>query len=126
MATRASTGTNTFEVTFDFANSGELNILPGMSVTVRLQNESMTTASGVLFVPAQSVLADAAGPYAFVAIPNGDSTATVKRRYVKIGDLTGGGLEVIEGLLPGDQLVTAGMSKLHDGLVVRLGQGAAL
>ena len=126
VATRASTGTNTFEVTFDFANSGELNILPGMSVTVRLQNESMTTASGVLFVPAQSVLADAAGPYVFVAIPNGDGIATVKRRYVKIGDLTGGGLEVIEGLLPGDQLVTAGMSKLHDGLVVRLGQGAAL
>ena len=86
----------------------------------------MTTASGILFVPAQSVLADATGPYAFVAIPSADGTATVEKRYVKIGDLTGGGLEVIEGLLPGDQLVTAGMSKLQDGLVVRLGQSAAL
>ena len=77
-------------------------------------------------MPAQSVLANTTGPYAFVAIPNADGTATVKRRYVKIGNLTGGGLEVIEGLLPGDQLVTAGMSKLQDGLVVRLGQDAAL
>ena len=126
VATRASSGTNTFEVTFDFSNSGDLNILPGMSVTVRLQSESMAMASDTLFVPAQSVLADTAGPYAFVAIPNSDGMATVKKRYVKIGELTGGGLEVIEGLLPGDQLVTAGMSKLQDGLVVRLGQGEAL
>ena len=86
----------------------------------------MTVASAILFVPAQSVLADATGPYAFVAIPNADGTATVKRRYLAIGDLTGGGLEVVDGLLPGDQLVTAGMSKLQDGLIVRLGQDASL
>ena len=37
--------------------------------------------------------------------------------------MTGAGLEILAGLVTGDHLITAGMSKLQDGLVVRLEQG---
>lgn len=120
VATRASDGTNTFEVTFEFPNTRDFNILPGMSVTVRLETPRLLAASGTLFVPPQAVLADAGGPYAFVAVPDGDGMATVKQRRVTIGQLTGAGLEISAGLAAGDHLITAGMSKLQDGLVVRL------
>ena len=120
VATRASDGTNTFEVTFEFPNTRDFNILPGMSATVRLENPATTTSSGVLFVPAHAVLADQAGPYAFVAMPNGEGTAIVEQRRLRVGQLTGSGLEVLSGVAPGDRLITAGMSKLQDGLPVRV------
>ncbi len=123
VATRASDGTNTFEVTFEFPNTRDFNILPGMSVTVRLETPRVLAASDTLFVPPQAVLADAQGPYAFIAVPDGDGRARVEQRRVTIGQLTGAGLEILSGLVTGDHLITAGMSKLQDGLVVRLEQG---
>ena len=83
----------------------------------------MLAASDTLFVPPQAVLADGQGPYAFVAVPDGDGRARVEQRRVTIGQLTGAGLEILAGLVTGDHLITAGMSKLQDGLVVRLEQG---
>lgn len=120
VATRASDGTNTFEVTFEFPNTGDFNILPGMSATVRLENAASGVSSGMLFVPAHAVLADQTGPLAFVAVSNGDGTAIVEQRRLRVGQLTGSGLEVLSGLEPGDQLITAGMSKLQNGLLVRI------
>lgn len=66
------------------------------------------------------MLADQAGPYAFVAMPNGEGTAIVEQRRLRVGQLTGSGLEVLSGVAPGDRLITAGMSKLQDGLPVRV------
>lgn len=120
VATRASDGTNTFEVTFEFPNTRDFNILPGMSATVRLENPETTKSSEILFVPAHAVLADQTGPFAFVAMPNGDGTAVVEQRRLRVGKLTGSGLEVLSGVEPGDRLITAGMSKLQDGLPVRI------
>ncbi|MCH1493536.1 MAG: efflux RND transporter periplasmic adaptor subunit [Luminiphilus sp.] len=122
VATRASDGTNTFEVTFEFPNTQDFNILPGMSVTVRLETPRMASAPGVLMVPPRAVLADEKGPFAFVAVPEDNGAATVTQRRVVIGRLTGAGLEVLSGLSVGDRLITAGMSKLHNGLAVRLEQ----
>jgi len=120
VATRASDGTNTFEVTFEFPNTRDFNILPGMSVTVRVETPTLFASSGTLFVPAQAVLADGKGAYAFVAVAQGDGQATVEQRRVIVGQVTGAGLEILSGLMAGDRLITAGMSKLHDGMSVRL------
>ena len=122
VATRASDGTNTFEVTFEFPNTEDFNILPGMSATVRLESPTAMASSGVLFVPAIAVLSDQKGPFAFVAMSNGDGTAVVAQRRLRVGQLTGSGLEVLSGVEPGDRLITAGMSKLQDGLLVRISQ----
>ncbi|MDA9368183.1 efflux RND transporter periplasmic adaptor subunit [Flavobacteriaceae bacterium] len=120
VATRASDGSNTFQVTFEFPNTQDFTILPGMSVTVRMENPATMVTSEVLFVPAQAVLADEAGAFAFVALPGVDNLAVIEARRLTVGDLTGAGLEVRSGLAPGDQLVTAGMSKLQNGQSVRL------
>ena len=54
-----------------------------------------------------------------VKIIQGD-TATVHKRIVVVGELTGGGFEITEGLEDGEMVVTAGVSKLTEGLRVKL------
>jgi multidrug efflux pump subunit AcrA (membrane-fusion protein) len=54
-----------------------------------------------------------------VKIFRGD-TATVHKRIVSVGELTGGGFEITEGLEDGEMVVTAGISKLTEGLRVKL------
>ena len=125
VATRASPDTNTFEVTFALQNFGELNILPGMSAAVRLQTPSMGATEEKLFAPPAAILSDGQGPYAFVAITSSDQTATVELRRLSVGALTGAGLQIMAGLSAGDLLITAGMSKLQDGMQVRVQREAS-
>jgi hypothetical protein len=56
----------------------------------------------------------------FVVQPTEAGLGIVERRPVSVGELTAEGLEVIEGLVDGDRVVTAGWSKIEPGLKVRL------
>jgi membrane fusion protein, multidrug efflux system len=76
-------------------------------------------------VPPHAVLEDREGRFVFVVEPGGSSRGTVRRRGVRVGELTGEGLEIREGLKGGELLVTAGGSQIHDGLEVKLLPGAA-
>ena len=68
-----------------------------------------------------AVSQDRAGKrYVFVAVPGGAGRATVKRREVSVGELSNKGLEVLRGLKEGELLITAGVSKIRDGLEVKL------
>ena len=54
-------------------------------------------------------------------ISDGDGTAVVRRRPVVVGEeLTSDGLEVRDGLVVGELVVTAGARRLADGLKVSL------
>jgi multidrug efflux pump subunit AcrA (membrane-fusion protein) len=43
----------------------------------------------------------------------------IKRRPVKIGQASGGQVEIVEGLQPGERIAVAGVSFLRDGMKVR-------
>jgi multidrug efflux pump subunit AcrA (membrane-fusion protein) len=74
-----------------------------------------------ILVPPVAVSQDRAGKrYVFVALSAGAGRATVKRREVSVGELSGGGLEIKRGLKQGELLITAGVSKIRDGLEVKL------
>jgi multidrug efflux pump subunit AcrA (membrane-fusion protein) len=47
------------------------------------------------------------------------SEQTVSRRAVKIGEATGGQIEILEGLQPGERIAIAGASLLREGMKVR-------
>ena len=49
-----------------------------------------------------------------------ESAGTVSRRAITTGDLTPGGVKVVEGLQPGEWIVTAGVHSLEEGQKVRL------
>ena len=44
---------------------------------------------------------------------------TVTRRPVRTGGLTGGRIEILEGLQPGDRIAAAGANHLREGMQVR-------
>ena len=47
-----------------------------------------------------------------------DETNTLRQRPVKLGEISGDRVEVLEGLEDGDWLVTAGLRALREGLQV--------
>ncbi|VUD40455.1 Toluene efflux pump periplasmic linker protein TtgA [Thalassocella blandensis] len=123
VATQADELTNTFEVTLVMGNIPGYNILPGMSVTVRGERQFRTSDNGedAIFIPAQAVLDDGKERYVYIAEPQeGDNLAIVKKQVVSTGKLSSVGLEILSGVKAGDKIVIAGMSKMSDGLRVKL------
>lgn len=121
-ASQADAETNTFEVTLSMSSVEGFNILPGMSLTVRGERPAKAGDASRIFLPPQSVMEDANGRFVFIAKVNSseNNRAVVERRDVATGELSNLGLEITQGLAPGDQVVIAGMSKMFDGLEVKL------
>ncbi len=115
----AATGAGlTFPVTVRLTDSGT-EIRPGMAAEVLFRFES--ESQRVLYLlPSAAVGEDREGRFVYVVEPSEEGFGIVHRRPVTVGELTADGLEVLEGLTDGDRVVTAGWSKIEDGLQVRL------
>jgi RND family efflux transporter MFP subunit len=95
------------------------DIRPGMPADVSFDFVSDREFEGVL-APANAIGEDAQGNFAFTVRETGEGLAEVERRTVTVGRLTRDGFEVLSGLEDGQLVVTAGLSKLRDGMKVRL------
>jgi RND family efflux transporter MFP subunit len=95
------------------------DILPGMAAEVAIGFETADGRDRIM-VPPFAVGEDLNGRFVFIAEPGADDLATTSRRNVMVGDLTGDGLEILEGLEEGELLITAGVSRIEDGMQVRL------
>ena len=87
----------------------------GLAAEVTFQFD--TPSRGNTYVlPVAAVIRDPAGTFVFVATPDDiDGEAIVTRRPVTLGELTQAGIEVIDGLSPGDRVITAGISVIRQG-----------
>lgn len=127
-STRSDENTQTYRVTFMMPAPQDANILPGMSTLVVATEKREENAGDDIYVPAHAVLEDASGRFVYTVedIEN-DDQGTVRRRAVVVGKLSEHGIQIVQGLLVGDQVITAGMSKISEGMTVRLmSSGAAL
>jgi RND family efflux transporter MFP subunit len=95
------------------------DVRPGMAAEVHFRFGGDDGRERLL-VPASAVLEDRDGRFAFVLERTGDGFGTVHRRPVVVGELSDAGLEILDGLEDGDAIVTAGVSKIQDGLRVRV------
>ena len=73
-----------------------------------------------ILVPSVAVGEDQEGPFVFLLEEQEDGTGIVRRQPVQIGELTPEGLEILNGLRNGAQIVTGGVRRLHDNQPVRL------
>lgn len=114
----ASGAATTFPVTVQLG-AKEKGLRPRMAAEIELTFEGAEDKERFV-VPPLAVGGDHEGKFVFLAEPTEEGFATVKRKAVQVGDLTSEGLEVQTGLVDGDRLVTAGVSRLRDGQKVRL------
>lgn len=117
-ATQADPSTQTFEARFNFQPPDGLLILPGMTgtLTAQLSIETPEIVNEGVSVPMAAILSD--GEQRYVWLVN-ERTMTVARRNIVAAPANGETLLVTRGLRPGDTIVGAGASYLHEGMRVR-------
>jgi RND family efflux transporter MFP subunit len=116
VAQRADPVTQTFRVRAAMRAPPDVSLLPGMTARVTITYRRASILGSRTLVPVAAVLKDSTGEQvAWVIGPEG----TVTRRPVKLGEATGGQIEVVEGLQPGDRIAVAGVTFLRDGMRVR-------
>jgi membrane fusion protein (multidrug efflux system) len=92
----------------------DMKFLPGMFVRVRLV---LSTQEDALLVPAESLVPELDGYKVFVA--NG---GIVESRKVSIGQRTDQRVQIIDGLQPGEQVLTTGILQARDGMPLAINQ----
>jgi membrane fusion protein, multidrug efflux system len=110
------TATRTLDAEVQLPNpAGELRIgMYGRAAII------LDVHQGAAVVPDTAVVINALGRYSFVL-----KGERVERRTVEIGEDGGTWLEIISGLQPGEEVVTAGADALADGAPVRVARPAA-
>jgi RND family efflux transporter MFP subunit len=116
IAQRADPETQTFQVRVAMKTPPNVNVLPGMTATVTFTFRRASILGDRILVPALAIFKDATGEQVAWVI---GSDQTVSRRPVKLGEATGGQIEVVEGLQPGDRIAIAGVTLLREGMKVR-------
>ncbi|MBT8477920.1 MAG: efflux RND transporter periplasmic adaptor subunit [Gemmatimonadetes bacterium] len=120
-AVSADPQTQTFAVTVTLPQPQDINVLPGMTATVGVTGTLDVDAAGSepLTVPAAAVFSDEEGASNLWVVD--EAAETVHRRPVRVGSVTGTeGIVVLEGLEPGERVVTAGVQFLREGQQIRL------
>lgn len=101
---------------------------PGMFADVAVQAGA---EQDVVAVPKTAVSYSLHGDAVFVVeksdAPEGEQTALVaKQKFVRLGTSKGEMVSVLQGIEPGDEVVTAGTQKLRDGMPVNINNEMAL
>jgi RND family efflux transporter MFP subunit len=122
-STQPDPKTLTYQVTLSIPRPPELNLLPGMSATVKVDFAQIVRNPDTrILVPVEAVFSPDNGPatakqvWVVSAVEGG---MTVTARPVEVGQLTRNGIEVLRGLTPGEQIVAVGGAELEQGQAVR-------
>jgi len=122
VSTVADENSKTYEVIFTMDSPTDYIILPGMtaavSAKIKLPNRARRSQAS-FFLPSNTVLKSANGHYVFVVNEDNNDLGKVTKKQVVIGSLTSQGIEILSGLSIGDHVISAGMSKVSDGMVVK-------
>jgi membrane fusion protein, multidrug efflux system len=117
IAQRADPVTQTFTIRVGMkAPPPGVNLLPGMTGTVTLTYRRASILGDRILVPITAISKESTGSEVAWAI---GADGKVERRPVKTGSVTGGSIEVLEGLQPGERIAVAGVTFLRDGMQVR-------
>ncbi|MEM7437627.1 MAG: efflux RND transporter periplasmic adaptor subunit [Myxococcota bacterium] len=111
-------GATTFPVTVRLSEGQDL-VRAGMAADVTFSFASATNGPKYA-LPLSAVGEDRQGRFVFMLDDVADGLGTVRRAPVEVGQMRSDGVEVRSGVSPGDMVVTAGVSRIYDGLQVRV------
>lgn len=105
-------------------------LVPGMYANVTVEAGS---AVSVITVPQTAVTYTLYGDNVFMVVPakqpdpnNKDEQLEIERRFVKVGPMRNGRVQIVDGVKPGERVVTAGHNKIDQGSKVRIDNSVAL
>lgn len=111
---KANPVAHTYEVTARVCGAADERLMPGMVAKCRLQGQTNNQQLGsTIVIPNRCVLLTKNGPTVWV-IENGKA----QRRAITTGSYKADGVEVTEGLHPGDSLIIDGYQKLFNGCII--------
>jgi RND family efflux transporter MFP subunit len=120
IGTEASQTTRTYPVTLIMNQQEDFTILAGMAGRARgLLRESAETAAGGVHVPVGAVFTPETEDSNYVWVID-EQTGVVRQQEVVTGELVRAGIQVLEGLKPGDWVATAGVHTLREGQQVSI------
>ena len=102
-----------------FENADQL-LRPGMFVRAEVE---LPDVKPVLAIPSTAILSAPYGDSVFLIEPQmagGMTNLVVQQKFIRTGRTHGDFISVESGLKPGDQVVTAGIFKLHNGVSVQV------
>ncbi len=115
-------GATTFPVTVELTE-GQEQVRAGLAADVTFVFASEKNGPQYA-LPISAVGEDRKGRFVYLLQKQGDSLGTVHRTPVEVGEILSDGLEILDGVKPGDLVVTAGVSRIYDGLQVRVPERA--
>ncbi|MBD1584581.1 efflux RND transporter periplasmic adaptor subunit [Pseudoalteromonas sp. S16_S37] len=121
VSTKANEITNTYELTLSMTPPKGYNILPGM--TAKVFASQVAQDKQAIYLPIKTVLKDESGNYVWTVEQVDEGRGKVVKTPVKIGEMTQFGFQIIDGLAVGEHVVSAGMSKVNDGQLVKFSGG---
>ena len=116
IAATADTQTLTYPIFIEIENRDRL-IRQGMTASVTLSFERTTTSFPT--VPLSSILEDKVTQIRYVWVFD-ESTQTTTRRDVVLGNIFKEEIEILVGVDDGEMIVTAGVTRISEGMKVRL------
>lgn len=116
--------TLSYQVTVSFEKPSTFTALPGMSATVIVDFARLYNSSKLpLIVPVEAVFSpdtgDADEQKVWIAKVDQQGTLRVSQRSVKVGQVSGKGVQILDGLEAGEQVVAAGGRELKEGAAVK-------
>jgi len=113
--------TRAYDVAVRLPSPSDMEILPGMTATVRIAFSTTSTnrnaGQGVSLVPVEAVFSGSSGnAYCWVIPEEGGTPQKVK---VTLGALHDRYIQIHNGLLPGDRVATAGVHSLTEEMLAR-------
>jgi RND family efflux transporter MFP subunit len=113
----ASSAGTTYPVTIALTETSD-GLRPGLAAQVSFTFEKAENQRNFI-VPAVAVGKDISGKYVYLVDESEkENIGVIRRQSVTTGELTTNGLEIIEGVKEGDQIVTAGVNIVREGLKV--------
>jgi RND family efflux transporter MFP subunit len=119
IAAGSDAATGAFEAEIEFASA--LAIRSGMVAEVEITTGPSETTEVQLLIPTLSLL-DARADQGVVLVVDAEGVA--RRRAVRTAGVVQGGVLIVDGLAPGERVISAGAAYVRDGERVRIQSGA--
>ena len=117
--TQADPATRTYKVRLILSKPKKFTVLPGMSAKAIVNlNKISNQTKKTLTIPASCVFKSEADGLQYVWLYD-EETQQVQKRAIQLGELTETGIEILDGLKTGEQVVAAGVHQIRDNMQVR-------